>query len=309
MPSDAIGGSRGGYPKSKYSEVLLLIAGSEVLFAWTFLVLVGLFPGNAFSSLAPVSAVVGFIIAGLGILEYGVIVVNVQLAWILPDDHDESGVAPFLCGYCLLGQVLLMFPPLIIVAIVAVPLVLISVACVGWYFQKFTSLKLSKPDRLSYQHPLSLKALLWMPVCVLGMGVIPLLLPLFFGPYFFELAITHGKHLGVIVICSSIGMISFSFLPLLACYGFLYLSRCARSMQILAIAVVILSLFTAISIEAIASNFTSAIMPLVSLAIVMFVSGLWVGLNPWRRDGLHVVIAKPMSKSPTISEVRFDDVQ
>ena len=309
MATDSVGDNPGGYPKSKYTEVLILIAGSEVVFAWTFLVLVGLFPGNSFRSLAPVSVVVGFIIAGLGILEYGVIVVNVQLAWILPEDHDESGVAPFLCGYCLLGQVLLMFPPLIVFAIVAVPLVLFSVAGVGWYFQKFTCLKLSKPDRHPYQHPLTLRALLWMPVCVLGMGVIPLLLPLFFGPYFFELAIANGKHLGVIIICSSIAMVSFSFLPLMACYGFLFLSRCNRSSQILATAVVILSLSLAISIEAVASNFTSAIMQLVSLAILMFVSGLWVGLNPWRKDGLRVVIAKPMSNAPAIHNVRFDELQ
>jgi len=86
------------------------------------LVCFGLFPGNTNGSFAPLSTAVGFAIVGLGLLEFGVVVLNVQLAWILPEEHDDSGVAPFLCGYCLLAQSLLMFPPSIIVSIVLVPL-------------------------------------------------------------------------------------------------------------------------------------------------------------------------------------------
>jgi len=300
--------NRRDYPKTKYTETLFLIAGIEVLFSWTFLVLVGLLPSRTISSLAPASTAVGFAILGLGILEYGVVVLNVQLAWILPDDHDESGVAPFLCGYCLLAQILLMFPPLIIVAIVVVPLLLISIAVVGWYFQKFTSLRLSTAGQEVFQYPLSMKSLLWMPVWLLGLGLIPPMLFLFCGPNLFELAVTNGRYLGVAVICSAMGMVAVSFLPLLVCYSFLFISQSTRSFQIVSTAVAVLSLGLAMAIEALASNFTSAIMPLVSLAIAMFVAGLWMGLLPWRKDGLQIVFAKP-SHGFAVVEVKFDDVQ
>jgi len=95
--------------------------------------------------------------AGLAVLENGIVVLNVQLAWLLPDDHDESGLAPFLCGHCLLAQSLLMFPPTIFFSIVLVPLLLVRIAGVDWYFQKFTSFRLTQPGRDEYQRPLSRK--------------------------------------------------------------------------------------------------------------------------------------------------------
>lgn len=307
MANSAFGSNSRHYPRSKYTETLLLIAGLEVLFTWTFLFLIGLFPGRAFGTLEPISSAVGFAIVGFGILEFGVIVLNVQLIWLLPEDHDESGVAPFLCGYCLLGQVLLMFPPLIILAIVLVPLVLISVAGVGWYFQKFTSLKLAKPNRDERQKPLSMQALLWMPVCLLGLGILPIVVTMFCGPYFFEFALNHTEHLGIVLICSAMGMISVSLLPLFGCYGFLYLSQCSQSFRLTATAVLVFGLLLTMAIEALASNYTSSIMPLVSLAIFMFVGGLWVGLRPWQNDGLQVVFAKPIRRTE-MSEVRFEDL-
>ena len=93
-----IDSNRREFPTTKYTETLLLIAGVVVLFFWTFLGFVGMFPGLDLGSLSAVSSAVGFAIAGLGFLEFGVVVLNVQLAWILPNDHEESGVAPFLCG-------------------------------------------------------------------------------------------------------------------------------------------------------------------------------------------------------------------
>ncbi len=309
MAIDPFLGNRRDYPKTKYIETLFLIAGIEVLFSWTFLVLAGLLPSRAISSIAPASTAVGFAILGLGMLEYGVVVLNVQLAWLLPDDHDESGVAPFLCGYCLLAQVLLMFPPLIIVAIVVVPLLLISIAVVGWYFQKFTSLRLAKAGQVVFQYPLSMRSLLWMPVWLIGLGAIPLILFLFCGPNLFELAVAKGRYFGVAVICSAMGMVAVSFLPLLICYSFLFISQSTRSFQIVSTTGAVLSLGLAIAIEALASNFTSAIMPLVSLAIAMFVAGLWMGLMPWRKDGLQVVFAKPSSEGFATVDVKFDDLQ
>lgn len=308
MTTNAVDYHRREYPETKYTETLLLIAAAEVLFSWAFIVLVGLFPGNAIGSLAPASTAVGFAIAGLGILEFGVVVLNVQLAWILPDDHAESGVAPFLCGYCLLGQVLLMFPPLIIVAIVIVPLLLISIACVGWYFQKFTSLKLSKAGADEHQTPLSMKALLWMPVCLLGLGLLPLMLVFFCGPSYFEFAITNAKYTGVVVIWSSIGMVGVSFLPLMVCYAFLFWSQCNRFFQTVLATIALLSLGLAIVVEALASNFTSGVMPLLSIAMFMFVSGLWLGLSPWRKGGLHVVFAKPLVACRGMHDVKFDEL-
>lgn len=297
------------HPKARYTETLLLIAGAEVLFTWTFLVLVGLFPGSSFGSLQPISSIVGFAIVGLGILEFGVVVFNVQLIWLLPEDHDESVVAPFLCCYCLLGQVLLMFPPLIIFAIVLVPLVLISIASVGWYFQKFTSLKLAKPDRLAQQTPLSMRAILWMPVFLLVLGAMPIAIAMFFGPYVFEFAVRHTDHIGIVLICSAIGMTSVSLVPLMACYGFLFLSRRGSIFQFTVAATVVLSLSLAILIEAIACNYTSAVMPLVSLAIFMFVVGVWAGFKPWQNEGLQVVIAKPAISANALTEVKFDELQ
>ena len=309
MAVEAGGTKPKDYPKSKYLETLLLIAGAEVVFTWLFLVLVGLYPGTPIGSLEPISSAVGFAIIGLGILEFGVVVLNVQLLWLLPADHDESGVAPFLCGYCLLGQVLLMFPPLIVLAIFVVPLVLLSVAGVGWYFQKFTSLKLARPDRSEQQKPLSMQAILWMPVCVLALGLLPLFITLFTGPYFFELAFHNTKYLGIVIICSSIGMMSVSCLPLLLCYGYLLFSQCARSFQWVVAIIGVFSLGMTIAIEALASDFTSSIMPLVSMGIFMFVGGLWAGLKPWQNDGLQVVFAKPTGTNEALGDVRFEDVR
>jgi hypothetical protein len=307
MATDAITSDTNDYPRTQYTQTLLWIGAAEVVFFWGFLVLVGLFPRQAITSFAPISSIFGFIIVGLAILEFGVVVLNVQLAWLLPDDHDESGVAPFLCGYCLLAQSLLMFPPLVMVAVVVVPLLLISLASVGWYFQKFTSLKLAKHGSVAMQSPLSLRALLWMPICLLGLGIIPIMLSLFCGPYYFELAITNWKHLGFVVICSAMGMMSVSFLPLAICYAFLYLDRCSRSAKILTTAIVILIFGSGIAIEATLSNFSSPIMPLALIAVVMFVAGVWSGLKPWQLDGLRVVIAKPIYR-PDVADVKFDDL-
>ena len=102
-------------------------------------------------------------------------------------------------------------------------------------------------------------------------------------------------------------MVTVSFLPLLVCYSFLIISQSTRSVQIVSTTVAVLSLGLAIAIDALASNFTSAIMPLVSLAIAMFVAGLWMGLTPWRKDGLQIVFAKP-SHGFVVVEVKFDDV-
>ncbi len=307
MANDAITISTNEYPRTRYTQPLIWIAGSVVLFFWSFLILVGVFPNQATTSLAPVSSVLGFIIAGLAILEFGIVVLNVQLAWLLPVDHDESGVAPFLCGYCLLAQSLLMFPPLVMVSVVVVPLVLISLASVGWYFQKFTSIKLVKPGRDELQRPLSLRSLLWMPASLLGLGLIPIALSLFCGPYLFELAITHWKHLGFVVICSATGMMSVSFVPLSLCYAFLYLDRCSQSVKIVTLATVSLCFGLGISIEAILSGFGSAIVPLALIAVVMFVAGVWSGLKPWQLDGLQVVIAKPIYGTG-VPDVKFDEI-
>lgn len=307
MAKDAITNSNNEYPRTRYTQPLLWIAGAVVLFFWSFLILVGVFPNQATTSLAPVSSVLGFIIAGLAILEFGIVVLNVQLAWLLPVDHDESGVSPFLCGYCLLAQSLLMFPPLVVVSVVVVPLVLISLASVGWYFQKFTSLKLVRPGRDELQSPLSLRSLLWMPASLLGLGLIPIALSLLCGPFLFELAMTNWKHLGFVVICSATGMMSVSFLPLALCYAILYLDRCSRSVKILTVATVTLCFGLGIFIEAILSGFGSAIVPLALIAVVMFVAGVWSGLKPWQLDGLRVVIAKPIYRTDVLG-VKFDDV-
>ena len=307
MATDAFANSTNEYPSTRYTHTLLWIAGTEVLFFWSFLCLLGVFPNLATTSLAPVSSVFGFIIVGLGILEFGVVVLNVQLAWLLPGDHDESGVAPFLCGYCLLAQSLLMFPPLVMVSVVVVPLVLISLAFVGWYFQKFTSLKLIRPGREAMQSPLSLRSLLWMPASFLGLGLIPIALSLFGGPYLFELAITNWKHLGFVVMCSAMGMMSVSFIPLALCYSFLYLCRCSQPVKILTLTTVALCFGLGISIEAILSGFGSAIVPLALIAVVMFVAGVWSGLKPWQQDGLQVDIAKPSYRT-TLQDVKFDDL-
>ena len=307
MATDAIRNSANEYPRTRYTHPLLWIAGTEILFVWSFLILLGLFPNQATTSLAPVSSVFGFVIVGLGILEFGVVVINVQLAWLLPVDHDEAGVAPFLCGYSLLAQSLLMFPPLVMVSVVVVPLVLISLAYVGWYFQKFTSLKLVKPGSNAMQNPLSLRSLLWMPASLLGLGLIPIALSLFCGPYLFELAITNWKHVGFVVICSSMGMMSVSFLPLALCYSFLYLDRCSRSVKKLTLATLALCFGLAIAIEAILSGFGTAIVPIALIAVVMFVAGVWSGLRPWQQDGLQVDFAKP-SYGTTLPDVKFDDL-
>lgn len=308
MTTDAVGYNRREYPETKYTETLILIAAAEVLFSWVFLILIGLFPGSAIGSFASASTAVGFAIAGLGILEFGVVVLNVQLAWILPDDHQESGVAPFLCGYCLLGQVLLMFPPLIIVAIVIVPLLLISIACVGWYFQKFTSLRLSKAGSDAHQTPLSLKALLLMPVCVLSLGLLPLAIVFFCGYGYIDLAIINAKYTGVVIICSSIVMVTVSFLPLVVCYAFLFWSQCNRFFQTLLAMIVIFCVAFAIAIEAFTSNFRSGIMPLLAIALFMFVFGLWLGLSPWHNGGLRVVFARPSVTCRKDIEVKFDEL-
>ncbi len=290
-----------------YTATLVWIAGAVVLSTWAFLVFVGLFPGSALGTLQPISSAVGFAVIGLGLVEFGVVVLNVQLIWLLPDDHDESGAAPFLCGYCLLGQGLLMFPPLIILAIVLVPLVLISIAGVGWYFQKFTSLKLGKLDRVEHQDPMSIRALLWMPVFLLVLGLIPLGLAMFFGPYVFDFALSNSDRLGIVLICSAMGMMSVSLLPLIACYGFLFFSQCTRAIQVAAVATVIVCFCLSVLVESLASNHTSAIMPLVWLASFMFVIGVWAGLKPWQKEGLHVVFAKPRVSSGSIAGVTFDE--
>ena len=307
MATDAIANRNNEYPRTRYTHTLLWIAGAEILFFWSFLILIGVFPNQATTSLAPVSSVLGFIIAGLAILEFGIVVLNVQLAWLLPVDHDESGVAPFLCGYCLLAQSLLMFPPLVMVSVVVVPLVLISLASVGWYFQKFTSLKLVKPDSNVMQCPMSLRSLLWMPASLLGLGLIPIVLSLFCGPYLFELAINNWKHLGFVVICSATGMMSVSFVPLALCYAILYLDRCSRTVKTLTLATIALCFGLGISIEAILSGFGSAIVPLALIAVVMFVAGVLSGLKPWQLDGHKVVIAKP-SFGTVVPDVKFDDL-
>jgi hypothetical protein len=308
MATDAITNSTHEYPSTRYTHTLLWIAGTEVLFFWSFLILLGVFPNQATTSLAPVSSVFGFIIVGLGILEFGVVVLNVQLAWLLPGDHNESGIAPFLCGYCLLAQSLLMFPPLVMVSVVVIPLVLISLAFVGWYFQKFTSLKLVRPGSDVMQSPLSLRSLLWMPASFLVLGLIPIALSLFCGPYLFELAITNWKHLGFVLMCSAMGMMSVSFLPLALCYSILYLDRCSRSVKRITLATVALCFVLAISIEAILSGFGSAIVPLALIAVVMFVAGVWSGLKPWQQVGLQVGIAKPIYRVNT-PDVKFDEIE
>jgi hypothetical protein len=307
MATDAIIGNTNEYPRTRYTQTLLWIVGTEVLLFWSFLTLVGFFPTAAVTWLAPIASVLGFIIFGLGILEFGIVVLTVQLAWLLPDDHDESGVAPFLCGYCLLAQSLLMFPPLVVVAVVVVPLVLISLAAVGWYFQKFTSIKLAANGRVAHQSPLSLRDLLWMPVSLLGLGMIPILLSFVCGPFYFELAITNWKHLGFVVMCSAIGMMSVSFLPLSICYTFLYLDKCNRHVKILTTVFVVFCFGFGIAIEAIFSDFGSAIVPLALIVVVMFVAGVWSGLKPWRLDGLGVVIAKPVCTT-SVLDVKFDDI-
>lgn len=307
MATDAIIGNRNEHSKIRYTQTLLWIAGMEVLLFWSFLTLVGFFPTQALTSLAPIASALGFIIVGLGILEFGIVVLNVQLAWLLPDDHDESGVAPFLCGYCLLAQSLLMFPPLVMVAVVFVPLLLISLASVGWYFQKFSSLKLARNGRGAQQSPLSLRALLWMPVSLLGLGMIPILLSFVCGPYYFQLAINNWRYLGFVVMCSAIGMMSVSFLPLAICYAFLYLDRCSWSVKKVTTVILVLFFSFGIAIETILSGFGSAFMPLALIAVVMFVAGVWSGLKPWRLDGLRVVIAKPACKT-SVPDVKFDDL-
>ncbi len=296
------------YPKNTHTETLLLIAGVEVFFFWTFLLCVGLFPGNATGPLAPISSAIGFAILGLGILEFGIVVLNVQLAWILPDEHDESGVAPFLCGYCLLAQSLLMFPPLIIVAIVFVPLLLISIASVGWYVQKFTCLKLAKPNSLAFQHPLTLRNLLLMPVGLLGLGLLPVSLLLFFGANYFENVVGTSSSFGFVIICSAFGMLSISFLPLVICYLVLFVWQRDRVFQMWAFASTILFFVFAMTVETIASRFTSCVVPLVALAATMFAAGVWTALTPWMKSGLRVVVAKPHPPITSQEYLKFDDL-
>ena len=74
---------------------------------------------------------------------------------------------------------------------------------------------------------------------------------------------------------------------LILCYSFLFWSQCNRSFQVVIVTTAFLSMGLAIGVEVVASNCTSCIMPLLSMAMFMFVSGLWLGLSPWRKGGQH----------------------
>jgi hypothetical protein len=296
------------YPKTEYIHTLLIVGVVEIALSWLFLALSGLVPNAYASMLQPITAILGFVLIGVGVIEFGVVVVTVQLAWILPDDHDESGVSPFLCGYCLLGQSLLMFPPTIMIAIFLVPLLTISLSWVGWYFQKFTSLKLSTRQRPATQKPLSMSSLLWMPAALLGLGAMPLLPLLFLGPTIFDLAMTNQQYIGFVVICSSIAMASIAIGPLTVCYGYLFLNQCSRGTRSIVIVAIAMTLVMAFAVEFLASDYTSAVVPYVAIAMVLFAGGVWAGLRPWELAGLHVVIAKPLMRAEAIEDIPFDQI-
>jgi len=146
-----------------------------------------------------------------------------------------------------------------------------------------------------------------MPVALIGLGAIPMSLILFYGPNYYDV-VGNSEYFGFIIICSALGMISLSFLPLVACYLFLIIRQQNRGFQVWSIATTIIGVVLAVIVEALASGFRSVVVPLVSLAATMFLLGVWIGLRPWIKAGLQVVVAKPYPPIRAAEYVRFDDI-
>ena len=294
------------YPTIPYTETLMVVAGVVVLIAWAFLLSTGSNQfsfiagksGAALSSLDPVSSALGFMLLGLGFVELGVVVWTVQLAWILPNDHDESGVSPFLCGYCLLGQFLLMFPPLIMLAVVVVPIGLFTLACIGWYFQKFTGLKLSLRGDDQYQNPITMWDLLMMPIYLICFAAIPLGALTFFS---YEVR-------GMFVITVTIGMLLAALVPVLLCYSFLYLYRLKNSIRRMIGVAVVVVICLIVWLEGMLTQGASGVTLAIAFGLAMITAGMRLGFHPWMNEGIQVVIARPYFATKTQASIGFDEV-
>jgi len=289
--------SKANRQRVSYIETLMLIAGIEVVLTWTMMISFGL-SGAPGGTIDPITSILAFAIAGLGLLEFGVVVWNVQLTWLLPQDHDQAGESPFLCGYCLLGQLLLMFPPSILVALVCVPVLLFCVSTIGWYVQKFTSLRLAYSSQEEFQKPLGLRELLMMPVYSIGLGLFPVPLTMIF----------RERQPGLFFLTYIFALLATAFVPVILCYAFLYLCRYSWKVYFAVVFGLVSLCLSAVTSEMVLNNGKSSIALIVSAGVLMFVAGLWIGYRQWLESGMRVVIAKPLLAQVEIRSPAFDEL-
>ena len=286
-------------PTFRYSEsqgpvpLLVYSAGIQVVVAW--LCLLGAYLSNGDSDMVRFLAIV---VGCFSTFELGIVVFVTQLIWLLSDDEAEARSMPFIVGYVLISQSLLLLPVSIIVTIWMIPLIIATVVWIGWYFQRFTCFRLALTESSIHQGPLSLISILLLPMWGLVSGLLIASPFLMFG-------IT--KEPGTFIIYCSIGVFLGALIPVGIAYGVLANLRKGKLCKWATIATLLFSGSLGTSLELYFTGW--AFWTVVSIAAIgFFVTGQWIAFQSYRIRGMRVLRVSPTISPINSLAVKFEDV-
>jgi hypothetical protein len=274
--------------------LLVYTAGVQVVVAW--LCLLGAYLSNGDGDIVRFLAIV---VGCFTAFEFGIVVFVTQLIWLLTDDEAEARSMPFIVGYVLISQSLLLLPVSIIITIWMIPLIIAAVVWIGWYFQRFTCFRLASTEVFIHQGPLSLISVLLLPMWGLVSGLLIATPFLMFGMFAEEPA--------PFIIYCSIGLFLGTMIPVAVAYCVLANLRSGKIFRCATIAVLLFLGTLGVSMELYFTGW--AFWSVVSMAaIAFFVAGEWIAFQSYRTRGMRVLrVAPTICITPSLS-VKFEDV-
>lgn len=274
--------------------LLVYTAGIQVIVSW--LCLLGAYLSNGDGEVVRFLAIVAGCFTAF---ELGIVVFVTQLIWLLSDDEAEARSMPFIVGYVLISQSLLLLPVSIIITLWMIPLIIAVVVWIGWYFQRFTCFRLASTEVSIHQGPLSLMSVLLLPMWGLVSGLLIAAPFLMFGMF--------AEKAGPFIISCSVGLFLGTLIPVAVAYCVL---ANLRSGKIFRCATIAALLFVGTLSTTIELYFTGwAFWSVVSMAaIAFFVTGEWIAFQSYRTRGMRVLRVAPTISMAHSLSVKFEDV-
>ncbi|MCE3018329.1 MAG: hypothetical protein LW870_20940 [Pirellula sp.] len=274
--------------------LLVYTAGIQVVVAW--LCLLGAYLSNGDGDIVRFLAI---IVGCFTAFELGIVVFVTQLIWLLSDDEAEARSMPFIVGYVLISQSLLLLPVSIIITLWMIPLIIAVVVWIGWYFQRFTCFRLGSTEVSIHQGPLSLISVLLLPMWGLVSGLLIAAPFLMFGMF--------AEKPGPFIIYCSVGLFLVTLVPVAVAYCVLANLRSGKIFRCATIAAILFFGTLSSSIELYFTGW--AFWSVVSMAtIAFFVAGEWTAFQSYRTRGIRVLRVSPTISLTHARAVKFEDV-
>jgi hypothetical protein len=274
--------------------LLVYTAGVQVVVAW--LCLLGAYLSNGDGEIVRFLAIV---VGCFTAFELGIGVFVTQLIWLLSDDEAEARSMPFIVGYVLISQSLLLLPVSIIVTIWMIPLIIAAVVWIGWYFQRFTCFRLAATEVSIHQGPLSLISVILLPMWGLVSGLLIAAPFLMFGMF--------AEEPGPFIIYCSVGLFLGTLIPVSVAYCVLANLRSGKIFRCATFAGLLFLGTLGTSIELYFTGW--AFWSVVSMAaIAFFVAGEWIAFQSYRARGIRVLRVSPTISLTHSRAVKFEDV-